>query len=252
MNSWVLQIRQHARRRGARLAARRRQALRDAVITERALLRHVLFRMDEPAAVRTRLDAIAAAETVLLIHQHHAVRSRERGAHRANLRARGIRAVVAQLGHEELFHAGRKRPGPGGEAVPAAVGRIDDRLFHVLVVHLVALHPRPEEAFRNVVLRRAGPHAVAAADALIHVDQHGPPVIGNLVIRRRFRSAGQNAFPRHGGRARERNEEAAVHVHFLSPMCGLCGVWHVLHGRPCECSALTTAGNHFGFAVLAS
>jgi len=41
-----------------------REPLRDAVITERAFLRHILFGVDEAAAIRASLNAVAAAEAV--------------------------------------------------------------------------------------------------------------------------------------------------------------------------------------------
>jgi hypothetical protein len=66
-------------------------------------------------------------------------------------------------------------------------------------------------------------------------------------------------LPRDGGRASQSDEEAAVHIHFFptfaagsAPIFGLCGVWHVPQGNPCECSAVTTVGNHFGFAESTS
>ena len=123
-NSWIgslgfLQVGQHARLRGTGFAAGRGEALRDAVIAQRAFVGRVRFRIEEAAAVRAGLDAVAAAEAVFLIHQHDAVGSHERRAHRADLHARRVGAVVAELGDEE---------GLGrvvvllGESVVAAVG----------------------------------------------------------------------------------------------------------------------------------
>jgi len=43
-------------------------------------------------------------------------------------------------------------------------------------------------------------------------------------------------------------------VHFapLTTIAGLCGWWQVSQGRPEECSAEATCGNHLGFAAFAS
>jgi hypothetical protein len=124
--------------------------------------------------------------------------------------------------------------------------------------HLVMFDSGAEEAFGNVVLHRAGAHATAAADAFIDIDRHGPAVVGDLVVGRSLGGTRQNVLSGDGGRAGEGDEKTAVHIHFLStfaagsvPMWGLCGVWQVLQGKPCECSAATTVGSHFGLALLA-
>src|SRR5579864_7065011 len=54
----ILQVGQLARARGAVFAAGRGQSLGDAVIAERALLRHVLFRMQKATSIRARLYAV--------------------------------------------------------------------------------------------------------------------------------------------------------------------------------------------------
>ena len=52
---------------------------------------------------------------------------------------------------------------------------------------LVALHPGAEVAFGHLVFIGAGAHAVAAADALIDIDDHAPPVLADVVGRERGR-----------------------------------------------------------------
>ena len=87
--------------RGTGFAAGRGESLGDAVIAQRALVGRVRLGVEEAAAVGAGLDAVAAAEAIFLVHQHHAVGSDERRADRADLHARRVRAVVAELGDEE-------------------------------------------------------------------------------------------------------------------------------------------------------
>src|SRR5690242_2892119 len=84
----ILQIGENARLSRARLATGRRQSLRDAVIAESTLFSRICFRIQESAAVWTRLNAVPAAETIFLIYQHHTVGRGERSADRTHLRAR--------------------------------------------------------------------------------------------------------------------------------------------------------------------
>jgi hypothetical protein len=65
------------------------------------------------------------------------------------------------------------------ETVDGAVGRFHVRLLAFF--DLVALHPGAEIPLRHVVLLGTGAHAVAAADALVDVDDHAPPVVGHPV-----------------------------------------------------------------------
>ena len=117
----VLEIHQLPRAGGAVLAAGRGQALGDAVVAERALVHGFGFGVQVAAAVGAGLHAVAAAQAVLLVHQHDAIRADEGGAHRADLHAGGIRAVVAELGNEEalevwsVWTAGKPLMAPSGE-----------------------------------------------------------------------------------------------------------------------------------------
>ena len=70
---------------------------------QRALVGHMLFRMNVTASVRAGLNTIGAAETVLLVNHHHAVRSDKGCAYRAHLRTWRVRAVITKLGNEEVF-----------------------------------------------------------------------------------------------------------------------------------------------------
>ena len=83
----ILEIHQLPRTGRANLATRGGQALGDPVIAKRALVRDSFFRVNIAAAVRAGLHAIRAAQAVLLIHQHHTVRSHKGRTHRADLRA---------------------------------------------------------------------------------------------------------------------------------------------------------------------
>ena len=97
----VFQVAKDARFCRADLHAGRFQSPRDAVIAQRAFLRRFGFRIQEAAAVRAGLDAKAAADAIIRIHQDRAVRRVERRAHRAHLRAGRGFAQIAQLGDEE-------------------------------------------------------------------------------------------------------------------------------------------------------
>src|SRR5664280_1911436 len=83
----VLEVDELPRARGAALAAGRREALRDAVVAQVALVDRFRARVDEPAPVRAGLHAVAAAEAVGFVHEDGAVGALERGAHGAHLRA---------------------------------------------------------------------------------------------------------------------------------------------------------------------
>ena len=162
---------------GAVLAAGGRKSLGDAVVAEGALIDRLLLGMQVAAAVRAGLHAVAAAEAVTLVDQHDAIGADEGGADGADLDARGIDAVVAELGDEEALDvdaawaAGSRPCAPLGESTLGCLSSSD----------LVALDPGAEVAVGDVVLLGAGLDAVAAADALADVDEHAPPVLGHLV-----------------------------------------------------------------------
>ena len=246
MNAWtgsfgILQIDELPRAGRADFAARRRQALRDAVVAERALVGRVRARVDVAAAVRAGLHAVAAAEAARLVHEDDAVRAPEGRADRADLRARRVRAVVAHLRHEEHLHpvAGRADL---REAVVPAVRRVHMRVIEIVRIDLVALDPRAEAALfeRHVVLRFARADAVAAADALVDIDDHAPPVIGGGVVGCLLRRAGDHVVPGKRCGARQKNELprvlqecAAILIHRLrschASVFGQCGLWQLTH-----------------------
>lgn len=106
--------------------------------------------VDEACVVGAGLDAIGAADAAFAVHQHHAVRALEGGAHRADRDAGWLLAVVAQPGqHGQAGVAGLRRDGIGG----------DDGA---------------EFAFRRNVFHRTGHGAGLAGDAATGVDQHRP------------------------------------------------------------------------------
>ena len=96
------------------------------------------------------------------------------------------------------------------ETVIAAVGRVDVGMIlrlgfgRILRGDVVALDPGAEvdRLERHVVLPLAGADAVAAADALLDVDDHRPPVLGHLVARSGRRLAGDQALQRQRLRTR--------------------------------------------------
>src|SRR5947209_6528734 len=173
----MLEIDELARASGAILAARGSESLSNAVITEGALIDGILFGVEIAAAVGAGLDAVAAAETVLFVDEHDAIGADEGGAHGADLHAGRIDAVVAELGDEEALEV---HGGGEGEPVHAAFGGID---FGLLVLfELVAFDPGAVVAIGDLVLIGAGADAVAAADALPDIDEHAPPMIGELIV----------------------------------------------------------------------
>src|ERR1035437_3185422 len=250
----VLEIAQLARARRAGLTAGGREALRDPVVAERALVDRLGPRVDEAAAVRAGKDAVPAAEAVGLVDHDNAVRAHERGADRADLDAGRMGAVVAELRDEEVLRA-LTRLVFFSEAVIAAVRRIDLRPLHLGPLDVVPLNPGPEEGRLDwhVVLGLTGPHAVPAADAPVDVDRHRPPVLGRLVVRGLLGRPRQDVLVSGGsGRGEEqkpptRGEEVpAVHfrfAHFLAswtagfsgPFSGWWGAWHSLQGPPSMC-----------------
>src|ERR1035437_1788308 len=83
----VLEVHQLPGAGGAGLATSRGQPLGDSVVTERALVGRIRLRMEITAAVRAGLDAIAAAQAVVFIHQDDAIGTDIGGAHGADLMA---------------------------------------------------------------------------------------------------------------------------------------------------------------------
>ncbi len=145
-----------------------------------------------------------------------------------------------------------------GKPLYAAVRRVD--LGMIGVVDVVALDPgaEVEGVEGHVVLGLAGAHAVAAADALVDVDDHSPEVIrhpiGGLV---RLRLAlGEGVPIRGGGRGQHedlagRGEEfAAVLAHFFGSLSGACWSWQVRHGPPSMCVFGSICGNFAGLATF--
>lgn len=210
----VFQICQLPGARRANLAAGGGQTLGDAVIAERAFLRRVRLRVDEPASVRAGLHTVTASEAIVLINENDSIRADEGGANGANLRARRIRTVITELGDKEVFAADvliqRK-------SLLASIWRLHFRTLDRVVSDVVALDPGAEVAVRDVVFLRAGPNATAAADALGNVDQHPPPVIGEFVIGGGFGRASLNVFPGNGGSRQEEQEAASGDVHYRLP-----------------------------------
>src|SRR5690348_8409626 len=87
--------------------------------------------------------------------------------------------MIAELGNKEALRA---RVTPDGEPMEAPFRRFHLRMLHVLALYHVTLHPGAEETFGNVILRGTCPHAIAAADTLVDIDGHGPPVLGHAVL----------------------------------------------------------------------
>src|SRR5579883_523601 len=97
----VFQIAENPRLGRTDFHASRVKAARDAMVAKRAFFGRLGYRVQEPAAIRTRLNAETAADAILRIDQHRAVRGVKRGPHRANLNTSRVLAQVAKLGHKE-------------------------------------------------------------------------------------------------------------------------------------------------------
>src|SRR5271169_3877710 len=253
----ILEVDELPRARRAAFAAGRREALRDAVVAQVALVDRLRSRDDEPAPVRAGLHAVAAAKAIGLVHEDGAVGALECGAHGTHLRAGRVRALITELRHEEALGAVAGRV-LLGKTVVAAVGRVDVGMLRTFC-DVVPLHPGAEEVGLegHVVLGLAGPHAVAAADALVDVDDHSPVVLGGLVGGL-LRLAGLHGLEVGGGR-RGQHEElsgreqevAAVGAHFLGSLSGACGEWQPLHAPPSKWFFGSIWGNFCGFATFA-
>ena len=139
------------------------------------------FRVHPAGAVRTCLDAIRAADAILLVHQHHAIIRLEGCTDRADLHARRLRAVVAELGNEEgPFDLSFARG--GRESIDPPVRAVDHDL-PVCLDH-VSLDPGIEEErlLGNIVFDLAGRGAATAADALADVDSHAVEAPRRLLV----------------------------------------------------------------------
>src|SRR5208337_2041283 len=84
----IFQVGQLPRARGACLATGGGQALRDPVVTERAFIGGMFLGMEETASIRTGLDAIPAAQAIIVVDEHHTIGRMKGGADGAHLGAR--------------------------------------------------------------------------------------------------------------------------------------------------------------------
>src|SRR3989338_11538647 len=67
--------------------ARRKQPFCDPVVTKSTLVRDVLHRVHVASAIGTGLDAVAASDTIVLVHQDNPITCPERLAYRTHLDA---------------------------------------------------------------------------------------------------------------------------------------------------------------------
>jgi hypothetical protein len=98
-------------------------------------------------------------------------------------------------------------------------------MIDVHPLDVVPLDPRSEvvRLVQHVVLELARPHAAPAADALLDVDQHRPPVIGGFVGLDLVGRARQHVLERRGRRRRHEEHLAANEQELASAR---------IHGRP--------------------
>ena len=101
----VLDVPQLSRPEGTGLNAGGLKPLGDPVIAEVALFRCVIYRVEEPDAIRTAHDTVSATDTPGPVDHDNTVRRLIGCADRADLNAGRIFALVAELGHKEgLFY----------------------------------------------------------------------------------------------------------------------------------------------------
>jgi hypothetical protein len=161
------------------------------VITPRAFFRDLFAIIEEAHAIRTGLHAILAADAVVVIDQDHTIVGSVGGTGRTHLHAGRMRAVVAELGHEEclfdlcvLVDVGesifpfRTR----GFDVHRIVVAIDARFIFTFQID-IPLHPGAEmmRILGDVVFRLARLDATQAADALCGIDAERPAMLGPVV-----------------------------------------------------------------------
>src|ERR1035441_6543476 len=79
----------------------RQQSLGDAVIAPGAFVGNLLFRIEEPCAVRTGLNTVLATDAIGMVNQDRAVFRLECRAGWAHLHASRMSAVIAQLGNKK-------------------------------------------------------------------------------------------------------------------------------------------------------
>jgi len=188
------------------------------VIAEGAFLCGVGLGIDEAAPVRAGLDTVPASQAITFVDQHDAVGANKSCTHGANLGAGRIHTVVAQLGDEEILAVADF---VGGKSLLAAVWRFDFGAFNLPVGDMVALDPSAVIAFRDVILLGTGADATATPDAFGDVDEHAPPVLGELVVGGGLGCAGLHKFPCDCGGRQEYEQTAAGDVHyFLASVAG--------------------------------
>src|SRR3989344_4202542 len=187
----IILIPEDARVRGTDLHARRLQPARDAVVTPGAFVRPPVHRVEQPHAVRAGLDAVLAADAVVVVDEHHAVRSTEGGAHRADLDARRVLTLVAELRHEErlldlrvliaviepiLFF--RTRRGDVSRILLA----VDARFLLALEID-IPIHPGAEVVCvpRHAVFGLARLDATQTTDTAGRIHAEAPTVLGPVV-----------------------------------------------------------------------
>jgi hypothetical protein len=151
------------------------------MIAEIAFIGDPRDRMEITNPVGAGLYAVPAADTTFRVYQYDTVVGDECGAHRADLDARGVVALIAELRDEKtaqhvLFHEDISR------FIESGADRFDG---HALVrFNHISLHPGTD-VIRNagdIVFRLAGLHASAAADAFVDVDPHAVVVFGGIIV----------------------------------------------------------------------
>ena len=122
--------------------------------------------VEAPHLVGAVVRAVARAHAAVVDHHVQAFRRVHRGAHRANLLAGRVLAVLADHGLEVRARRGQ---------IALEIG-VDAQPLHVAAdAHLLLAH------HRNIVLGITAHDAGIAARAAVHVDRHGPGV--GLVVR---------------------------------------------------------------------
>src|ERR1051326_8823132 len=137
------------RLRRARFGARRSEAVVNAVVTERALLGGARLLVERDDAERTRRHAVPAAVAHVLIDVDGAELRALNRARRTRVETPGVRAVLADVGHQEPRHvAGGPRLLDESHEAERLIGEVGVVLvaarplghFHLELVPLLARH----------------------------------------------------------------------------------------------------------------
>jgi hypothetical protein len=219
---------------------RRQHVFCNPVVTEGAFIRRGRFRIEISCAIRTRLNAVPAADTTLGIDKDDAVFGFKCRTDRTDLDTGGIFTLVAKLGDKEAtedIFLGNLFGGKFSEL------RIDAPDINLSVFpDNVLLYPcsEKERDARNIVFFFAGFHALSASDAFVDLNAH-PIIMPGGIVRRK---SGNSRFFEHSSQHADLSEHGQTSFkkissfHFsLPPACvgnGIANINIFRRALPCQ------------------